>query len=522
MQSVPVGFTAEERDDVRAIAHNLLVSWKKDTNLSAVTFTIGISLIGGDDLIGINRGAIGSPSNYLYFDESDYVMSMSWERGLNMPTGGLVKAMSEVILDNTDGRFLPHYIGGNSELFTAILPRRPFIMNAGFRYNGIDQVLPQMTGITSKPPEIDIRSRRVKLQGYDYVNYFQNRFLDETTMFTSLRSDVVIESLLSQLGMSTAQYDLDDGINIIPFGMFEKGTKFSDAIGQIVEAENGHFYQDEEGVFRFENRQHWDSAPHNVVSRILYTSEVLEVNSPSYDHIINTVEIKSKGWKKQPSQVIFQLNKFDYLTIAPDTKTEIFIDFENPILEMDTPSVNGTTSYFMVNTMSDGSGLSANASVALTSVSQFAQSAKLIFTSTSVSELYITGLVITGRPVKVERDIYVRSIDGSSRTVYEERLFQLENKYIQNSDWAESYAQMILGDYSEPENVIEVKISAQPSIQLGDLISYQGRYWRVINIRSTLSKDGGFVQELTLLHKTINSYFRIGISAIGEHDKIAP
>jgi len=114
VQTVAEGFTAEERDSVRSIAHNLLVSWKKDTNLAAITFTVGVSLIGGDDLIGIDQGAIGSPSNYLYFDESDYVMSMSWERGLNMPTGGLSKAMGEATLDNTTGRFTPRYRGGSS------------------------------------------------------------------------------------------------------------------------------------------------------------------------------------------------------------------------------------------------------------------------------------------------------------------------------------------------------------------------------------------------------------------------
>src|SRR3990167_9949481 len=123
MQTVATGWTAEERDSFRSIAHNFLTSWKKDSLLSNRLFTIGVSTIGGDDVIGINPGAIGSPGNYRYFDESDYVTSLAWERGFRMPIGGITKALAEAKLDNTSGRFTPRYMGGTSELFTAILPR---------------------------------------------------------------------------------------------------------------------------------------------------------------------------------------------------------------------------------------------------------------------------------------------------------------------------------------------------------------------------------------------------------------
>ncbi len=128
MQTVDAAFTAEERDKVRKIAHNLQVSWKKETTLGNRTFTIGVSLIGGNDIIGINPGAVGSPGNYRYFDESDYVTQLAWERGLHMPTGGMTMALAEATLDNTSGRFTPRYMGGISELFTSILPRRPAII----------------------------------------------------------------------------------------------------------------------------------------------------------------------------------------------------------------------------------------------------------------------------------------------------------------------------------------------------------------------------------------------------------
>src|SRR3990167_4969708 len=109
MQSVVSGWTAEERDTVRKIAHNLQVSWKKETTIGNRTFTIGVSTIGGNDVIGINPGAVAGPGAYKYFNETDYVTELEWERGLSMPTGGLSKAMAGATLDNTSGRFTPRY-----------------------------------------------------------------------------------------------------------------------------------------------------------------------------------------------------------------------------------------------------------------------------------------------------------------------------------------------------------------------------------------------------------------------------
>lgn len=523
MQTVNSAWTAEERDTVRKIAHNLQVSWKKDSILGNRTFTIGVSTIGGSDIIGINPGAIGSPGNYRYFDESAYVTSLAWERGLNMPTGGLVKALGEATLDNTNGRFLPRYMGGNSELFTAILPRKPAIIGAGFNFSGIDQTVPQLSGILNKAPVVDVRNREVSLQMEDYIGYFQNRFLDQSIMFTAQRTDEVMRTLLvNELGMSTAQFSLDDGINLIPFGMFEKGRKFYDIFNDLTQAENGHSYMDEAGIFHFENRQHWDASPYNQTQRVIHTAQVIDAQAPDTDHIINVVEIRSKIMEKQPEQIIYRLNPFDSLAIPANSSAEYFFEFESPALSMTTPTGTGTVSYFVANDMDDGSGTDLTSSVSVTYAYRFANSTKMTFTNSSSSIAYITTLVISGRSAKSVGDLYTRSQISSSVTAYEERKFELENQFIQNVDWANSYAQMILNDFAQPENLQRITIRAIPELQLGDLVSWQGRPWRVFDIKSRLSPGTGFTQELTLLQRTITTYFRIGISTIGGSDKIAP
>lgn len=523
MQSVAAAFTAAEKGAFRQIAHSLQVSWHKQSTLGNRTFTIGVSLIGGNDIIGQNLGGIGSPSNYRYFDESTRVMALNFERGYNMPTGGLVMALGDARLDNNSGRFTPRYMGGRSEIATAIQPSKPMIINAGFRAGGIDQMIPQFAGLISEQPLVYARDRQVSLKLADYIYFFQNRKLDSAVMFTGQRTDQVIQTLLrDQLGMSTAQYDLDTGINVIPFGAFDVGISFADAIGELVEAENGHFYQDEAGVFKFENRQHWNSSPYTQVQKVITTAMVLDMQAPDQNHLINVVEVNSKAYQKQPEQIIYRLNPFDTLRIPGNGTASLFVDFDDPVLSMTTPSPSGTQSYYLAYTFPDGTGNELTGNISVANVSRFAQSAKITFRNTGSQDAFLTNLIITGRVARSVSDIYTRATIGHSITAYQEQVFRLDNRFIQNQTWAESYAQMILQDFSSPESIQKITIRAIPELQLGDLISWQGRYWRIFDIKTTIDPGVGYVQDLTMIQRSITTYFRIGISTIGGSDKIAP
>lgn len=519
MQAVPSGFTAEEKEPVRKIVGSTQVSWKKQLESASRLFTIGVSLIGGVDTIASSGEVTSDWNHYYYFDESDNLLGMNYERKLQQPIGGISQAVAEVNLSNISGRYTPRYMGGNSELFTSLLPRRPMILNAGFNYDGIDQMIPQFVGITTKNPETGLRDHKTKLEAADFVNFLSNKFVDNESMFTGLRSDEVIENILTGLGFATAQFDLDTGINVIPFGVFNVGQKFSDIINQISQAEYANFYQDEEGKLRFENRQHWDSSPYTDVQRVLTTSMVLDAKAPNLDHIINVVEVKAKPRAKQPTQVIY--NSQMGLDLPDSTPVSIFIDYNDPILQVITPTNGGSQSYYVANTQSDGSGTDVTSSVTL-NIYNFTKTSKVTFVNNSGAQAFISDLVISGRPAKVVDNIYYRQEDDSSVTAYEERPYVIENDYIQSESWAESFAQMVLNDYAEPENLQDVTIRAIPELQMGDLISWQGRYWRIFGIKSRIDPSIGFVQDLTMLQRTISTYFRIGISTIGGADKIAP
>ena len=132
MIGVSDAWSVEAYDSYRNVSSSVQVSWKKAYNSTYRAFTIGVSLIGGSDSIA-STGVITSDwLNYDYLDETDYLISVEYERLLNMPLGGLTTAIANVELDNTTGRYTPRVAGGSGELFTAQLPRRPIIINSCF------------------------------------------------------------------------------------------------------------------------------------------------------------------------------------------------------------------------------------------------------------------------------------------------------------------------------------------------------------------------------------------------------
>ena len=90
MQSVVAGFTAEERDLTRSVVAGLNVAWKKVFKSNIRLFTIGVSTIGGTDVIASSGGVNSDWNKYTFDDDSSYLINLSYEQELNQPTVGIV------------------------------------------------------------------------------------------------------------------------------------------------------------------------------------------------------------------------------------------------------------------------------------------------------------------------------------------------------------------------------------------------------------------------------------------------
>lgn len=525
MQTVSSTFTANTSKPLREISWRLLMSFEKNYDPSIDFFTIGTSTIGGTDILKGVNDVVQEWDKFDYADLTDRVLSIEFNREVDPPLSSLTLTTAQITLDNHDDVFTPGNASSPYDGF--IQPRRPMRFHIGMRAEPI----PMFIGVTDGMPEVNESSKTVRFNCFDFLSSIIQKPLDTELMYTNKRTDEVISSLLQSAGLLTTQFVLDTGAVVIPFAYFEKGSKLQDAITAISEAELGNVSCDENGVIRFQNRTNW-ATNSNVWN---FTKDnVLDIDTVTDNDVINVVEVYSKARKVQAKQKIWELESA--VEVKGSSTVEIFANFEDdngtlPVTSVDTPVYisSATTSLFAVNTSSDGTGSIDSTHVTLTSHSLFSTAYKMVFTNTSTSSLFITQLELKGTPAKVVSDIYVRVQDDASVGIFDaldEHVFKVENNYIQDEVAANSIAQIIIEDRSEIDDQRKMQVRGVPQLQIGDAINYTDEIinedYFVTRINGIMDTTAGFRQYLQVSKRTINTYFRIGISLIGGTDKISP
>lgn len=514
MQTVTTTFDNRAKGFVRPLSWSLLMSFPRNFIDTIDFFTIGVSSIGGSDIIKGEGDVLQEWDKYEYSDYSGRIISIEWTRQEdNLSSTSMSTA--DLVLDNTDGYFTPN---GGSVIEDFILPYRPIKLFAGFGGENV----PVFIGLTEKMPEVDEKNKTVRFHCIDFIYSLYNRPLTESVMLENARTDEVLDELLQLAGLTTNQYNLDVGYNIIKFAYFPKDTKLGDAITELMEAEMGRFYLDELGVIQFKNRQNFDDNPVYAFS----PNNMLAVSTSKQDDIINVVEIKAQVREVQANQKFWELQS--PVLIPAGTQVDIWADFEDPVTAVDEPEyiTSAVTSSYTTNELEDGSGLTRNADIALDSFSKFAQSYKMTFENTGSYNVYITTLELFATPAKIVKELYVREEDTTSVSKYDERPVNIENNFISREDEAYSKALIMLGDYAEYGSVLNLDVKGNMALQLNDCIDVilpdVGIRTYVITKMTCKMMGGKFSQALTAKYREPIDYFTIGISSIGGTDSIAP
>lgn len=527
MQVVSSNFDGQSKATrgIRALSGRLLMSFQKNYNAAITFFTIGTSTIGGGDIIKGDGSAVQEWDKYLYTEYSSRLLEYEYTRQIDEPAGGMVSAVADLTLANADRKFSPNH---DPEIGAYILPRRPIKLYAGFK----GEQIPVFGGITERIPEIDQTAQTAKFHCIDFIQMLYNTPLDSNILYTDQRTDQIISALLVVAGLTTSQFVLDTGFNVIPVAFFPKGMKVGEAIRQLVQAELGNFYQDEAGILRFEGRDFWTKAPHNTVQFTLTKANCYDISLPNIDNVINVVQVKSNVRTVLPNQKVWEFTDSGDSHILVPAGGSVFVpaDFTDdfgdlPVTSVDLPANLGTTSRWVANTHPDGSGDDMGASLSVASHSLVSTGYLMTLSNSSSQDIYVTLLVLYGTPAKVTTPIYLRLEDSTSVGKYEEHPFEINNDYIQDEVTANSIAQILLTAKKDPEGVRDIVIPALPQMQIGDLISLNDgdstQTFYASSIVATMASDGSKMK-VRLVKRTIETYFRIGISTIGGGDKIAP
>lgn len=499
MQNVSETFKSNAIARNRKPTAQLAVSWLRNY-AGANFFTIGVSTIGGPDVIKGENNTIAESDRYEYYDESNYLMSIEIDRWIEEPIFSVVRGLCDFIIENNSGRFTP---GLDPEIGSGIKSRRPVRAYIGFNYNGIANNIQQFIGIIAENAKVDNVNNTATLHGIDFMAVLWDYPVEETALYQDKRSDELIEILLQSAGLTAGQYVLDEGLVTVPFAFFEKGQKLGDIINKICQAEQAIFRLDENGVFRFENRIHWLSAPYTVSQIELTDDLVIKQESPAVEKIVNVVQITAKPRAVVGTdESIFDLP--DTREIAPGQTIEVWATYENPIFSFVEPTGGvGATSYYTANAASNGSGTDKTAQVDLV-MTNFSTTSKLEFTNNDASTVYLTELIIFGKPAKISQELYLRVQDDTSIAEYDERSVSIENDFLQSYATIKSIATSIIANRKNPGDYRTLTVRGLPHLQLGDLVTREGATYFIIRIKTRFTAADGLIQELTMVNRTVS------------------
>lgn len=406
---------------------------------------------------------------YAYSDFTPKLLGMEWTREIDFPYS-VSAAQADFTMNNTDDYFTP---GSGSPIQNYILPKRPVRLLAG--YNG-DNVQ-QFVGITEKAPRLDAGDMTASFHATDFLTEIFSLSLTEIVAMQNARTDEVLEAILSQFDISPSSYVFAKGRNVIPFVFFDVDKNAGNAIRELMQAEGGHLWIDEQGIIRFETRLPSVDTP--VI--ILDDSNVVSLKQSGDIGIINQIKITSDVRKVGDFQKIKSnvtngeaLDITESFSIAASGSAPYYLDLDDPCFSVTAPTlgIEDNTSWFTAKDVY-GNDVTVNVTGTVLHTNQYV----IFFSNPNAFTVYIDQVELWGEPARVKNTIKYLAKDQESIDKYELQALGgdegITNHFFGNWSNCESFAQTIIDAYSEFNPTIEAEIIGDYSLQLGDVVQLQ-------------------------------------------------
>ena len=483
---------------VRTIAARCLIAWTRQQTVQNFAI-IGTSKIGGTDIVqGVGDNVLNDADLYSYFDETDRIMRIEYERNLIEPLGGSAIAMATIVLDNNDLRFTPDY---NATIGTALKPNRPIKLFIGFKVDGQEVTIPIIEALSLQPQE-DKLKRTVTIQANDFITFMDN-LPQETSIYTDERTDQIIADILARAGIGSSNYTLDEGLNTPGFVGFDPTVDFAgQSIQKLCEAEQGIFYQDELGTYKFENRMKSREYPYTEVQWTIEADDILDWQILQSSQIINYVVVNGKPRSVKGEVEIWRDGTEE--EIVPGGTLVVTAQFNDPVTSITAPEA--LVDYQALD-HPNGAGSDITSDVVVT-VEAFTNTAQITITNNNMTNVaHMWYLKLRGTPATVDYTISETYENVESVGTYNQKQQTISNDYIQSSNFAAALAKDTATRYGDPNDMLQLKIRGVPQLQLRDLIRVQDpdlliyRRYRLVGIQGVY-EPGSFIQTLTLREVT--------------------
>lgn len=512
---------------VRPLDYEVSVSFTKALNQSISWFTLDQSILDGNDLLADNdQNPIQIWDAYDYTKLKDRVVDLSLTRSVQFPYN-VQAATAEFTLNNYDKYFT--FDNQSSPLAQYILPKRPCRLYMGFKTAG---VVPTFVGLTQGLPSYSGSfDEKASFTAMDFLSEIGDMKLTNMVMMRNARTDQVIAAILTQFGVEPQMYNLAPGLNTIPFVYFDSGKDAGNALRELVQAENGSMWLDEQGIIRFEPRT-------GVVGKLpvmnFDADSIIKVTPSRESGIVNYVKVSAEIREVQSLQPVFTADNSngyeaaasddDYRVPAGGTKT-VWLSLEDPTWSANTPVLNGPTTDSNF-TVVDLAGTAVNSGVTVVGT-LFADSYKLDISNTNASPVSVNFLQLYGEPAKMigGEPIEYTAYDEDSVEKFGNMTLEIsDNRCFGSVQNAKNYALDILSKYSDYNHILKMEVKGNPALQMQDLVTvdygdYSGTY-QILGIDESIT-NAKFAMTLTMIKTTVYSPFILDVSELDGPDVLS-
>ena len=398
--------------------------------------------------------------------------------------GNMLASQVSLGLVNRDGTFTPEYTG--SPLYGLVVQDTPVRITATF--SNTEYVL--WTGWLQQQSNTWAigAAGRAQLTAQSLAGVLRDLRPVNVVLSTTRDTDGAIAAILTAAGLGTTDYDLDDGVQALPYH-WVRAQGAVDALREAVQSElGGLLWERADGRLRFESRQ---ARLGTTVDHTWGDGTAVRPYAQAYrvvdEDLVSTVTVSATILTLgQGAQEVFRFSRGKDTRPTADsmalTTGQIYeAEFEYGALLAAITEPVAVVDY-LANTAANGTGTDKTAQLTVT-VTDLGAAARLRLVNSDAGTIYVTMLRLRGQPVSLTGQLPRFVASKSVPTLHVDRGVELRVPFADDSVSARDYAYATLRTHRYPYPRLELELQwntdaatvAMLSVELGDLVRYTDR-----------------------------------------------
>jgi hypothetical protein len=376
-------------------------------------------------------------------------------------------------MDNLNRRYDPYNTG--SELYPYVLPGRRIRISV--YDNSTTETYVIFTGhITDIQPSSGVE--QVTITAEDGLKWLSDAEYNSGVVYSSNISDAI------NLVLSFVNWPYSRNIqsSVQPLQVFEPGAGNGLTIIQkLAEANLGAFFVDRYGAATFFPVSYNVTTSHNVDQSQLLKE--LRVPQP-WETVRNKITVIANRRGMRPGSVIWTLPGIEVFT-AGQSKS-----FSATFARADSIAQPVPVTHYAANTAVDGSGDDVSSSFGISISAITATGCTVTVTNNYTSTAYVRYLHLVGHEIVLAPE-EKRDQDNTSISSYGPRRLLIDNEWLQDRNYAETYAGWLVDHLKDPQINPIIQIEQRPETQFSvDLMDKIALSSAALGIDDTLSVAG--------------------------------